>query len=112
MECSVIIYCHDDYSRQVIHRRVDNTQDFYHDWLTYRAGFGDLNQNFWLGNDAIEALTNPSVSGKSWELRVDLEDWGSVKKYAVYSSFYLSAPKFTLHVSGYSGTAGKQIQYM
>ena len=44
----------------VIQRRMSDT-DFYKTWQEYKDGFGDLNENFWLGNDNIHTL---SGSGK------------------------------------------------
>jgi len=34
---------------QVFQRRVDATVNFYLNWASYKAGFGDLKENFWLG---------------------------------------------------------------
>ena len=38
---------------QVFQRRVDDTTDFYLDWKSYKEGFGDLMQNFWLGGSTL-----------------------------------------------------------
>lgn len=42
----------------VIQRRTDGSVDFYRDWNDYKAGFGDVEGEFWLGNDHIYQLTN------------------------------------------------------
>lgn len=44
-------------------------------------------------------------------LRVELED-GAETAFAEYSSFYIAgeADKYRIHVSGYSGTAGKHVE--
>ncbi len=42
----------------VIQRRLNGTVDFYRGWDDYKNGFGDLNTEFWLGNEKIHQLTN------------------------------------------------------
>ena len=87
----------------VIQRRVSDTV-FYKTWQEYKDGFGDLNENFWLGNDNIHTL---SGSGK-YRQRVDLTDDKGESRYAEYTSFIVGdeSTKYRLSVSDYSGTAG------
>jgi len=91
----------------VIQRRNDGTQDFFLNWEQYKTGFGNLTNEFWLGNELIHLLTKKTGT----TLRVDLEDWGGVNVYAKYGSFSLGneANGYMLHVSGYSGTAGDSL---
>ena len=44
-----------------------------------------------------------------WQLRVDIVDYSSSAKYALYDDFYIdvSANNFSLSIGTYSGTAGK-----
>ncbi|XP_045177342.2 ficolin-1-like [Mercenaria mercenaria] len=86
----------------VIQRRVSDSH-FKRNWEEYKEGFGNLNDNFWLGNDKIWRLTN----GGHYKLRVDLTDENGIKGFAQYSSFSIGdeTSNFTLHVSGHSGTA-------
>ncbi len=42
----------------VIQRRINGTIDFYREWNEYKNGFGDLQTEFWLGNEKIHQLTN------------------------------------------------------
>ena len=41
----------------VIQRRFNGTVDFYRGWNDYKTGFGDIQMEFWLGNDKIHQLT-------------------------------------------------------
>ncbi|XP_045177353.1 tenascin-N-like [Mercenaria mercenaria] len=90
----------------VIQRRV-NDSDFKRNWEEYKEGFGNLNGNFWLGNDKIWKLTN----GGHYKLRVDLVDQNGDKGYAEYSSFSIGdeSSKYTLNISGHSGTANDSL---
>ena len=40
-------------------------ENFYRSWLEYKRGFGDLQKQFWLGNDRLALLTNQDM----YELR-------------------------------------------
>ncbi|XP_052814449.1 ficolin-3-like [Mya arenaria] len=93
----------------VIQRRINGSTDFYRGWEEYKAGFGNLMGEFWLGNEYIHQLT---ASGNR-ELRVELEDEDGQKAFAHYSHFQvLSEEKgYQLNVSGYTGTAGDSLSY-
>ena len=86
----------------VIQRRVDGSTDFYRGWEEYQRGFGDKNQDFWLGLDAIHAMTDGNVM-----LRIDLTDVYGKKFFAKYKKFKIGSDKsnYTLEISGYSGNA-------
>jgi hypothetical protein len=87
----------------VIQRRISDT-DFYKNWQAYKNGFGDLEANFWLGNENIHRITRQG----RYELRVDLTTFTDETAYAVYREFSIGneVSGYKLHVSGYSGTAG------
>ena len=91
----------------VFQRRQDGSVDFYRGWNDYKAGFGQLTAEFWLGNDKFHRLTASRPSS----LRVDLEDWKGVKVYAKYGKFSIGdeQSKYLLDVSSYSGTAGDSL---
>ncbi|KAK3577307.1 hypothetical protein CHS0354_008400 [Potamilus streckersoni] len=93
----------------VIQRRVSGNIDFYRSWSDYKQGFGDLNGNFWVGNDNIHALTAQG----NYQLRVDLSVSGTNKSYATYSSFKVGDENsgYVLTAGGYSGTAGDSFSY-
>ncbi|XP_033646208.1 ryncolin-1-like [Asterias rubens] len=93
----------------VFQRRQDGTVDFYRTWADYQSGFGDLQNEFWLGNDILRNLTE---SGQ-WELRVDMEEWELITKWASYGEFAVTGDKYTLHVGSYDAqsTASNQMPY-
>jgi len=80
-------------------------------WADYKAGFGSINADFWLGLEKIHLLT----SSQPYRLRVevqqqDTELWFS----AEYWSFKIGDElndKYRLEVSGYSGDAGDSLMY-
>uniref|UniRef100_A0A8B9FGJ3 Fibrinogen C-terminal domain-containing protein n=1 Tax=Amazona collaria TaxID=241587 RepID=A0A8B9FGJ3_9PSIT len=86
----------------VIQRRQDGSVDFNRTWNEYREGFGDLNGEFWLGNENIHKMTSQG----DYSLRIDLEDWNSKHKHAFYQVFSIEdeANYYRLHVDGFSGT--------
>ena len=65
----------------VCQRRMDGSVLFYLGWEDYRVGFGNQNGEFWLGNDNLHRLT----ANATMMLRVDLEDYDGVRKYAEYT---------------------------
>ena len=96
----------------VLQRRLNGTVDFYRTWADYQTGFGDLSDEFWLGNDNLRALTEASPTG-TWELRIDMEDWEGVTAFAEYFEFGITGEDYTLHASSYlsSSTAGDSLSY-
>jgi len=93
----------------VFQRRQDGSVDFYRGWIDYKAGFGQLTAEFWLGNDKIPRLTASRPSS----LRVELEDWNGVKVYAKYGKFNIGDEKtqYRLELGSYSGSAGDSLAW-
>ncbi|XP_020909470.1 ficolin-2 [Exaiptasia diaphana] len=93
----------------VFQRRKDGSVDFYLNWQQYKTGFGNLNGEFWLGNDYIHRLTARTPSS----LRVEIGDWDGSWKYAKYGSFSVGAEsdKYRLSFVGYSGSAGDSMTF-
>ena len=87
-------------------RRKDGSQNFYLNWIDYVRGFGDLNGEFWLGLRNLQRLTRTTS-----QMRVDMQDWDNATAYAKYDSMMMgdAASKYTLSISGYSGTAGDSL---
>ncbi|XP_055950314.1 techylectin-5A-like [Argiope bruennichi] len=77
---------------------------FFKDWSSYKNGFGDIEKDFWLGNDNIFALTNQRV----YSIRFDLKAVGGEKRHAFYDIFWIDDEdqKYKLHIRDYSGNAG------
>ena len=82
-------------------RRIDGSVNFYLNWSDYKHGFGDLTNEFWLGNDKIHRLT----SDDNKTLRVDLEDFEGNTRYAEYDKFGVmsESDKYKLVLGSYSG---------
>ncbi|XP_071800975.1 uncharacterized protein [Asterias amurensis] len=91
----------------VFQRRKDGSVDFYLDFASYSRGFGNLEGEFWLGNDNLHRLT---AQGE-YELRVDLSDFESESRFAKYDSFSIADVSgiYRLAVGSYSGTAGDSL---
>ena len=102
-------------------KRVSDSVNFTRVWSDYKDGFGDLHENFWLGEIAIP-LSFCSVTGshcglfpisglekiheltatKTVTLRVYLTDWENEMRWAQYDSFKVESEstQYTLRVSG------------
>ena len=90
----------------VFQRRIDGSVDFFRDWEHYKQGFGNLQNEFWLGNENIFTLTLQGLYPRGNELRIDMINAKKVKKSVRYTNFHITnaASKYTLHVNGYTGT--------
>ncbi|CAL1287174.1 unnamed protein product, partial [Larinioides sclopetarius] len=92
--------------RNVIQRRGDfnRSEDyFFKDWASYKKGFGDVDKDFWKGNDNIFALTNQRLSS----IRFDLQATDGERRYAHYDSFWIDDENnnYTFHIKDYIGDA-------
>ncbi|XP_071174811.1 microfibril-associated glycoprotein 4-like isoform X1 [Mytilus edulis] len=110
MQLPASVYCYVDSSFHtwtVIQRRINGSVNFYRDWQAYKTGFGQANDEYWLGNDNIHELT----SDGNHELMVVMTDFSGVTKFAEYLSFHISseANGYRLLVSKYDGTAGDSL---
>ncbi|KAM6233301.1 LOW QUALITY PROTEIN: tenascin-X-like, partial [Porphyrio hochstetteri] len=92
----------------VFQRRQDGGTDFWRGWGAYARGFGNVTGEFWLGNEALHALT----WGTPTELRVDLRTPRDAA-FARYRDFAVAGPEehYRLLLGAYSGTAGDALSY-
>ncbi|RXN16652.1 fibroleukin [Labeo rohita] len=93
----------------LIQHRFDGSTSFNRTWNEYKNGFGELTEEFWLGNDKIHLLTK----AKNMSLRIEIEDFEGVKEYAHYDHFHVAneSQQYRLSIGGYSGTAGNAMQF-
>ncbi|XP_067341369.1 tenascin-like isoform X2 [Channa argus] len=89
-------------------RRQNGKLDFYRNWKNYTAGFGNVNDEFWLGLSNLHKIT----SSAHYELRVDMRDNGE-SAYAQYDKFSIAEPRtrYKVYIGAYSGTAGDSMTY-
>ncbi|XP_052084924.1 ficolin-1-like [Mytilus californianus] len=88
----------------VFQRRMNGNVEFYRDWDSYKLGFGNMSEEFWLGNTYLHLLTNPG----NFTMRIELEDFDGNHRYAEYTHFSISdeSSGFKLKYSDYTGDAG------
>ncbi|CAL4126393.1 unnamed protein product [Meganyctiphanes norvegica] len=91
----------------------DELTDFARTFEEYAAGFGDVNYDFYIGNEVIHALTDSSLN----ELWVTMEDTDGVTGYAYYQYFHVAArneyliPPYMMGIGIYEGTFGDGMDY-
>lgn len=75
--------------------------NFNRSWNDYKIGFGQLNGEFWYGNDFIHRLTYDD----DLELKVKLQTWDNRQMELVYDIFRVDseANRYNLFISGFQG---------
>ncbi|XP_073397302.1 ficolin-1-B-like isoform X1 [Dendrobates tinctorius] len=94
----------------VFQRRSDGSVDFFRDWNSYKIGFGNRMNEFWLGNENLNRITSLG----SWTLRIDFQDLEYIKYFATYESFAVleESQKYKLLLGRFtSGNAGDSMTY-
>ncbi|XP_033126143.1 ficolin-1-like [Anneissia japonica] len=96
------VYCDmetDEHGWTVLQRRRDDSVDFYRTWEEYTDGFGDVCNEFWIGNEFIHKITSSAVH----ELRIDLIDYDDNHNFVTYDSFRIENEfeKYRLRLGNY-----------
>jgi len=95
----------------IIHQHPGYSFDWQLPWADYKAGFGSIDADFWLGLEKMHLLTN----SQPYRLRVEMQERSSNLWYAAeYWSFKIGDElndKYRLEVAGYSGDAGDSLQH-
>ena len=91
----------------VFQRRIDGSVNFFQDWDNYKNGFGQLQNEFWLGNENIFTMLLQGLYARGNELRIDLMNLKKTCRFAKYKQFHVSneISGYSLHIHGFSGTA-------
>ncbi|KAK3545902.1 hypothetical protein QTP70_016587 [Hemibagrus guttatus] len=92
----------------VFQRRQNGLTEFSRKWSEYRTGFGNLEDEFWLGLENLHKIT---AQGR-YELRIDMRN-GQDAVYANYDRFSIgdSRSLYKLRIGEYNGTAGDSLSY-
>jgi len=92
-------------------QRISYTFDWQLNWADYKAGFGSIDADFWLGLEKVHQMT----SSQAYRLRVEVQHRSTSLWYsAEYWSFKIGDElndKYRLDVAGYSGDAGDSLAY-
>ncbi|KAJ8034029.1 Tenascin-R [Holothuria leucospilota] len=67
----------------VFQRRINGATNFYRNWNSYKSGFGNIRQEFWLGNEKLHYLTQQAT----YEYRLDFVTSSYSSLYGKYSRF-------------------------
>ena len=92
----------------VFQRRQDGSVDFHRNWIEYKKGFGNIEGEFWFGNENVHDLTKSSVAPKKSQLLINMRMKGQNKQvYAKYNTFEITDldSKYTLKINGFTGNA-------
>ncbi|XP_041373663.1 ryncolin-4-like [Gigantopelta aegis] len=82
----------------VMQRRMNGSENFNRTWIEYEDGFGDLQNEFWLGNKYVHLLTNQ----KQYEVKFSVLDSNGTRGTIHFEHFSISdaADKYRLTLVG------------
>ena len=93
----------------ILERRVEGSVDFNRSWNDYVNGFGDLERNFWLGNDLIHRLTKIKQ-----EALFDVESESGDNSFTLYKSFQVEgkSSQYKINIDEYQNSVmGDSMSY-
>lgn len=92
----------------VIQRRMDGSVDFYQNWESYKNGFGDLQHEFWAGNEKLHKMIKQFTFPFGTTVHVDLESWDGKQRFAEYETIKVDSEekRYALTLGRYDGDAG------
>ena len=95
----------------IFHQHLGDSFNWNLPWADYKAGFGDITSNFWLGLERIHLLTNV----QPYRLRMEMEQESDGKWFTdEYWTFHIGDEpndQYRLDVAGYSGDGGNSLQH-
>ncbi|XP_050086608.1 ficolin-1-like [Anopheles aquasalis] len=94
----------------VVQHRFDGSVDFYRNWTDYRDGFGELDNEFWLGLEKIHQIT----SARKHQLLIEMKDFEGNYTFARYYEFHINneSLNYRLNILGsYTGTASDGLSH-
>ncbi|XP_069156236.1 ficolin-1 isoform X2 [Procambarus clarkii] len=98
-------------ARLPTHQQPQDRHDFNRSWHQYKEGFGDINGEFWIGNDVLHALTHDVPN----QLRVTLSDWKGRSAVSTWDYFRVGSEQeqYKLSVGQYQpeSTAGDALSH-
>ncbi|XP_064553856.1 microfibril-associated glycoprotein 4-like isoform X2 [Drosophila montana] len=94
----------------VIQRRINGSVTFNRGWDEYKAGFGDLRGEFFIGLEKLHKLTQ----SQPHELYISLEDFQNETRYVRYSNFVIGneTELYKIKMLGdFTGNTGDSFKY-
>lgn len=76
------------------HANQRRPENFNASWNDYKHGFGDLNGEFWYGNDLLNSLTHDD----DIELRIIIENWNGTIMELEYGLFRIDSEQFNYNL--------------
>ena len=94
------VYCKDRWTYLLVRGQYGNPEDHFmaKTWEEHEAGFGQANNEYWIGLSAMYSLTNV----QDYEMKVELTDNDDIMVRAHYDSVKLLDRTYRLELGGFS----------